>query len=562
MKTRNVLFSVYGLVWVLICGCTPSGHQQAVFRSVIYQGMDEWFEKAIDPHTEFFNPIVSGFYPDPSICRKGEDYYMVHSSFSYYPGVPILHSRDLVHWQQIGHVLNRPSQLQLDNIRLSGGIYAPDISYNEQDQTFYMITTCVDGIGNFVVKCKDPHAQSWSDPILLPGVRGIDPAFFFDEDGKAYIIHNDGPAGEAEYDGHRAIWLHEYDPETDETFGERTLLIDGGVDKSKKPIWIEGPHIYKINGTYYLMAAEGGTGPDHSEVIFTADHVKGPYTPVKENPILTQRDLPEDRPEKVTSVGHADLVQTHAGDWYAVFLGCRPYQGDMYNTGRETFLLPVEWKNDVPVILKHGKALPTVVSAPHWKPDTTGISYTPFTGNFTWTDPFTSPTLDQEWIFIRTPEEGWWQTGQGELHLTPSERRITEVTSPAFIGRRQQHTSFSFSVEIDFKPQNEKEEAGIVCYQNEKNLIAFTQTLRNGSPAVKVTSVVDGVAQEAGYYPVEKAQIPVHLKVDGVAGSYSFHMATERDHWIPVAESVDATHLSTHKAGGFTGCILGLYTCK
>lgn len=142
------------------------------------------------------NPILGGFYPDPSICRKGDDYFLVNSSFSYYPGVPIFHSKDLVNWKPLGHVLNRPSQLNLDGIRLSGGIYAPAIQYNPHNDMFYMITTCVDGIGNFLVKTDNPMKGEWSDPILLPQVGGIDPSLFFDDNGKGYIVNNDAPEGD------------------------------------------------------------------------------------------------------------------------------------------------------------------------------------------------------------------------------------------------------------------------------------------------------------------------------------------------------------------------------
>lgn len=282
MTTQKIFFSLIIILFTIATGLNITGCQsipqtnEAIFDFFEYQGEDVIFETPIDSIYEYRNPIVCGFYPDPSICRKGEDYYMVHSSFSYYPGIPILHSRDLVHWEQIGHVLDRPSQLKLDNLRLSGGIYAPAISYNPVNDTFYVVTTCVDGIGNFVVKTKDPQ-QGWSDPILLPEVGGIDPSLFFDEDGKAYLVHNDAPIGIPEYDGHRAIWIHNYDPGTDQTFGKKQVIVDGGVDKSKHPVWIEGPHLYKIKGKYYLMAAEGGTSINHSEVIFTSDHVKGPY---------------------------------------------------------------------------------------------------------------------------------------------------------------------------------------------------------------------------------------------------------------------------------------------
>lgn len=177
---RALVISAIVATWfIALGGCTPSSSRsEARFEFFHYQGEDSRFNHSFDSAHEYLNPIIAGFYPDPSICRKGEDYYLVNSSFAYYPGIPIFHSRDLVNWEQIGHVLDRPSQLQLDSIRLDGGIYAPAITYNPFNNTFYLVTTCVDGIGNFIVKTQNPH-QGWSKPIPLPKVGGIDPSLFF-----------------------------------------------------------------------------------------------------------------------------------------------------------------------------------------------------------------------------------------------------------------------------------------------------------------------------------------------------------------------------------------------
>lgn len=558
--TTVLLAGILGLA-----GCQPSPTVgEASFDFFEYRGEDAIFDPPINPETEYRNPIMSGFYPDPSICRKGEDYYMVHSSFAYYPGIPLLHSRDLVHWEPIGHVLNRPSQLQLDSIRLDGGIYAPAISYNPANDTFYVVTTCVDGIGNFVVKAKDPRG-AWSDPITLPAVGGIDPSLFFDEDGKAYLVHNDAPEGTPQYNGHRAIWIHNYDPATDQTFGEKQVIIDGGVDKSQQPIWIEGPHLYKIKGKYYLIAAEGGTGSQHSEVVFTADQVKGPYHPLATNPILTQRDLPEGRPNPVTSTGHADLIDTPDGQWFAVFLGCRPYEGDLYNTGRETFLLPVSWQNDTPIILEKGKAVPYIVQPENWKTDIAGVKPQEFTGNFTWRDDFDIDNqLAWQWLFIRTPQKDFWEIQKGKLFLTPTDHNIYEIASPAFIGHRQQHINFTVTTAMNFIPDSETAVAGLVCYQNERFNIVFGKTVRNGKPVLTVIRTAAGEKTIEGTYELskDKADTPVLLQVIGRAGKYSFAVSSGHDDWQEVASGVDATILSTHKAGGFTGTIIGMYTQK
>ncbi len=558
---------LWALALTCLAGCKPveKPQSEATFAFFEYRGEDTRFQKAIDPEHEYLNPIISGFYPDPSICRKGEDYYLVNSTFAYFPGIPIFHSRDLVNWEQIGNVLDRPSQLQLDSLRLSGGIYAPAISYHPSSDMFYLVTTCVDGIGNFVVKAKDP-AGPWSDPIVLPRVGGIDPAFFFDDDGKAYVVHNDAPAGQPEYDGHRAIWIHDYDLATDQTIGTPQVIVDAGTDKSKHPIWIEGPHIYKIKGKYYLMAAEGGTGENHSEVMFTADHVKGPYTPIRENPILTQRDLPDDRPEKVTCTGHADLIETPTGQWFGVFLGCRPYESDKYNTGRETFLLPVTWKGDAPIILEKGKAVPTIVRPEGWKRNVQGITPSLITGNFTWHDDFDTAggKLRPEWLFLRTPQDNWWFKRDGQLHLTPTTRSIYIEDSPAFVGYRQRHADFTATTQMSFSPQDETEIAGLVCYQNERYNITFTKMLFDGQSTLGVVRMENGEFEVLGSIDLSEDQkdIPVFLRVIGRGGLYSFDYSFDNKMWERLAAGVDATNLSTAKGGGFTGAIIGLFAEK
>ena len=240
-------------------------------------------------------------------------------------------------------MLDRPSQLALDSAGISRGIFAPAIRYHAG--TFYMITTIADRGGNFIVTAKNP-AGPWSGSHLAAGAQrfdGIDPSFFFDDDGKAYVVNNGPPIGTPLYDGHRAIWIQEFDVATKKMVGPRSMIVNGGVDLSKKPIWIEAPHIFKRNGMYYLICAEGGTADQHSEVVFRSDSPRGPYMPGPVNPILTQRHLDPNRAFPITSTGHADFVETQNGDWWAVFLGTRPYGDNLYNTGRETFLLPVHW---------------------------------------------------------------------------------------------------------------------------------------------------------------------------------------------------------------------------
>ena len=247
--------------------------------------------------TSYRNPVLPGFYPDPSVCRVGEDYYLVTSTFEFFPGVPVFHSRDLVHWEQIGHALTRASQLPLREAPPSGGIYAPTIRYH--DGVFYMVTTNVSYGGNFYVTATDP-AGPWSDPIYVDQA-GIDPSLLFDDDGKVYFLSN----------GNGCMSICEIDIRTGEKLAPTRPSWRGTGGR-----YPEAPHLYKIDGLYYLMIAEGGTEYGHMETIARSISPYGPWEPSPRNPILTNRNTEQNMP--IQGTGHADLVQTQNGDWYAV----------------------------------------------------------------------------------------------------------------------------------------------------------------------------------------------------------------------------------------------------
>ncbi len=451
------------------------------FRSFEYRGEDSLTQPA-QPHAdEYRNPILAGFYPDPSIVRVGEDFYLVNSSFSWYPGVPIFHSRDLVHWEQIGHVLDRPEQLPLSGMGVSRGIFAPTIRYH--NGRYYMITTNVDGIGNFFVTATNP-AGPWSNPTPLPEIVGIDPSFFFDDEGKAYIAHNGVPPDNKPlYPGHRALYLFPFDAKSGRVSGPGKIIVNGGTDLSKKPVWIEGPHIFKRNGFYYLIAAEGGTSEEHSEVVFRSRSVEGPYESSPGNPILTQRTLSPARPDPITSTGHADFVETQKGEWWAVFLGCEPYEDDFYNTGRETFLLPVKWVDEWPVILDANKTVPRVVKRP-MLPIQDELTQ-PMTGTFPWTADFTGQRLPYSLNTLRTPLSLWWSMDAKEsaLFLEPRAEDLDSKHDPSLIARRQQHANFSSTVEVRFRDSDRPSDAGLVAMQNETHSFFLGHTLVPSGPA-------------------------------------------------------------------------------
>lgn len=531
----------------------------ANFSNFSYIGNDAVYNNHPLKADEFYSPILQGCYPDPSITRKGNDYYLVNSSFAMFPGVPIFHSNDLVNWKQIGHVLDRPSQLKVEDSGISAGIYAPAITYNAFNDTFYMITTQFSGgMGNIVVKTKDP-LKGWSDPYKLK-FNGIDPALFFDEDGKAYVIHNDAPdRGKELYNGHRVIKIWDYDVQNDQVVsGTDKIIVDGGVDLSKKPIWIEAPHIYKKNGLYYLMCAEGGTGDNHSEVIFVSDHVKGPYKPAANNPILSQRHLPKDRKDKVDWAGHADLVEGQDGQYYGVFLGIRPNAADRVNIGRETFILPVDWSGKFPVFENGLIPLSPTLKMPKGVENKTGKDGFFPNGNFTFTDDFTSNKLDYRWIGLRGPRENFIKTTKKGLQITPFSTNIKEVKPTSTLFYRQQHNDFSAVVTVDYTPNTENDMAGLTCLQSETFNYVFGITKKGNKSYLVLQRTERGKSSILASQEVNTKK-PIQLKVEAAGDSYEFSYAAGTDTFTPLGGKVSGDILSTNVAGGFTGALIGLY---
>jgi alpha-N-arabinofuranosidase len=547
---------------ILLSSCTAelAPTSTPLFTHFSYQGKDAVYDENPLGANEFYSPILQGCYPDPSITRKGEDYYLATSSFAFHPGVPLFHSKDLVNWEQLGHVLSRPSQLKLENAGMSKGVYAPHIIYNPHNDTFYMITTHIGGgLGNIVVKAKDP-AGAWSDPIKQP-FEGIDPSLFFDEDGKGYVVHNDAPE-QALYEGHRVIKLRDYDTETDQTTGEPVVVVNGGVDISQKPIWIEAPHLYKKDGWYYLMCAEGGTSYAHSEVIFRSSSVRGPYVAAKNNPILTQRHLPAERSNAVVWAGHADLVSTPEGKYYGVFLASRPNSAGRITTGRETYLLPVDWSGDFPVF--EGGLLPLNPKQP--LPDgvtnKTGTDNFLPNGNFTFDDNFQTTPLDHRWIAVRDAYDKFVSVGASGLRITPFDRNIKTALAPSMLCYRQQHNAFTASVTMLYKPSSEKDLAGIVCYQKETFSYVFGVTKYEDGYYIVLERTSGGESTLVTMQKIEQVDKPLRLQVRGEGDDYYFDYAVGEGEYVNLGGKVSGDVLSTNVAGGFTGSLIGVYaTC-
>jgi xylan 1,4-beta-xylosidase len=541
------------IAFLLLMAAQPLSATDAVFSWMSYQGRDPVEDAIPLKPGDFRNPILPGFQPDPSIVRVGMDYYLVNSTFSYFPGIPIFHSRDLVNWRQIGNAIDRPGQLDFSGIGINRGVFAPTIRWHKG--LFYIINTCIDCKMNFIVTAKNAVGP-WSDPVWLSGFDGIDPDMFFDDDGRVWIINNGPPVGEPAYEGHRALWIQEYDLKTKKMFGPRSVIVNGGVDFATKPVWAEGPHIIKKNGYYYLIAAEGGTSTDHSQTVFRSRSVTGPYTPGPVNPILTQRDLDPKRAFPVYATGHADFVQLPSGDWWSVFLGTRPYAGALTNLGRETFMLPVDWSGEWPMILPKGQIVPQAVPRPKLravgKPQHWG----------TWRNDFTAKSLGPEWLMLRNPKSTWHSLKNGALTLNARPASVSGLGNPSFVGQRQRHGHAVIETELVFAPTKAGERAGMVAFADEAHHY-FIGLWRDTAGSQIVVRKRDGKGDPADGTLIASqpyAGGTVKLRITARGAAYDFAYAQGGGAWIPLVENADGRVLATEHDGLlFTGTVIGLY---
>nr|AXL05839.1 alpha-N-arabinofuranosidase [uncultured bacterium] len=465
----------------------------------------------------FRNPVLPGNYPDPSVCRVGADFYLVTSSFAYYPGIPLFHSRDLVGWRQLTHVLDRPEQLPLAGLDVSDGIWAPTIRHH--DGTFYVVATLARnrrGSRTFVVTADDP-AGPWSDPVTLEA-DGIDPSLFFDDDGRCWFTGcRDAVSG-----GPGELWLRELDLARLKLVGPTHVLWQGAV----RGAWVEAPHLYKHEGRYHLIAAEGGTERNHSVTAARADAVTGPYATDPRSPLLTHRHRGPDEP--VHNVGHADLVTTPDGETWAVTLGVRPVEGT-HTLGREVFLVPVVWGPHGPVFAPESGGVRMVERLPSVA---TGQS----------TDG-SAPGL--EWNSLRGPVDIRPSPNGFDIGLTPEPLSSTGV--PAFVGRRQQHLRCVVRARIGFTAGHPAEEAGLAVFQNQDHHATLARTMDH----VVLTVREAGVDTRVAATPVTAAEVVLTVEAD--EAGYTFRVGET------TLGAIERSFFSTERAGGFVGVYLGLY---
>jgi xylan 1,4-beta-xylosidase len=475
---------------------------------------------------KYQNPIIRGFHPDPSVCRVGEDYYLVTSSFEYFPGIPIYHSTDLVNWRQIGNCINRNEQLVLKEAGNSGGIWAPTIRYYEG--TFY-VTATYSNRGNFILSTQDILGD-WSEPVWVD-IDGIDPSLYF-EDKKAYYCTNAREHSETE-----EISLAEIDLSTGQRKSDLKAIWAGTGGG-----WLEAPHIYYIDGWYYLMTAEGGTSFGHMITLARSKTIWGPYESCPENPILTNRN---DTSKQIQCAGHGDLVDDKNGNWWLVHLGIRPTNGKS-NLGRETFLTPVVFENGW-LRIADGKAR-MEYDAPilHEQKRINRMVFD-----------FKQKMWEPQWIFLHSPTAEAYQRKNGCVTLYPSTSSFDAPESPTFAAVRPLDFDCSFETVLDFTPQKVGDEAGVVIYLQSDFHYRICKRKTEHGIVIAVEKTADDFNQVA--YQREVPEGTLHVKIACDRLYYHFYYAVCDE---PMQEACMASTRflcceTTDRS--FTGTVMGIY---
>jgi xylan 1,4-beta-xylosidase len=476
----------------------------------------------------FRNPVLPGFHPDPSVCRVGSDFYLVTSSFEYFPGIPIFHSRDLVRWQQVGHCLTRPSQLPLEGANASGGVWAPTIRHHAG--VFYMTTTNVSLGGNFIVTAGAPEGP-WSEPIRV-AQPGIDPSLFFEDDGTVLYTTS-----------HHGAFQSRIDVRTGELLSEPKVIWSGTGGQ-----YPEGPHLYRRGEWYYLLLSEGGTEYGHMITMARSKSPWGPFEPCQRNPLLTHRSYLS----PIQGLGHADLVDTPAGEWFAVALGFRPNgYPPCYHLGRETFLAPVTWADDgFPVFGKDGRlGIEEETPLPVEPQPSVRVR-----------DDFADAELALDFSFLRNPQASLYSLTErpGHLRLRGGAAGLDDAASPAWLGRKQCHFDVKVATQLDFQPSSEREEAGLVVRMNEQHHYEIFVTLRGGAPSVVLRRRIGSLRAEVASRPLPPSDQGWVLAIAAERSKYTFYVGRSQGELVRLGEG-ETRYLSTEVAGGFTGVYFAVY---
>ncbi|WP_054956197.1 glycoside hydrolase family 43 protein [Paenibacillus dakarensis] len=508
------------------------------------------------------NPILTGFNPDPSICRAGEDYYIAVSTFEWFPGVGIYHSKDLKNWRLVSRPLNRLSQLNMLGNPDSGGVWAPHLSYS--DNQFWLIFTDVKvtegqwkDCTNYLVTC-DTIDGEWSEPIRLNS-SGFDPSLFHDDDGKKYLV-NMLWDHRVKHHNFYGIVLQEYSPAEERLIGDAEIIFKG-----TDVMLTEAPHLYKINGYYYLLTAEGGTKYDHQATIARSKQLRGPYEVHPDNPLISSFGSPRNPLQKA---GHASMVKTHTDEWFLVHLTGRPLPRTgqplldprgYCPLGRETAIQRLEWRNDWPYVA--GGNQPSLsIEGPNipetaWEPD------------FPEKDDFNEQALNLHFQSLRIP------LGSNTVSLTdrPGHLRLygkeslTSKFTQAFIARRWQHFNFRAETKVSFNPTTFQQSAGLVNYYNTQNWTACQISWHEEKGRILELTACDNFTFSQ---PLQGQEIvipdhvdDVYLRVDVETEVYRYSYSFDGTNWNTLPVTFESYKLSDDyiQGGGFfTGAFVGM----
>lgn len=567
------------------------------------------------------NPIIPGFYPDPSICRVGDDFYLACSSFELCPGVPIFHSRDLAHWEQLCYAMTVENGFHVEKNCGVGGVMAPTIRYN--DGKFYIINTNFSDKGNYIITAENP-AGPWSEPHWLDDVPGIDASLFFDDDGQAYIMGTgdvwDNGAGVKE----RGIWLAKYDVEHFHMLGEPVTIFNSALRVGSAP---EAPHLYHIGEYYYLMIAEGGTEHYHAVMIARSKELFGFYEGNPANPVMTHRHMGFTSP--IINVGHADLVELPDGSWYAVMLASRLIEGKCKNLGRETFICPVVWERDWPLFSPETGKVEWEYDAPKclpWQEEAadgeesnmaggeesnagdckksaaenckeTNAEMAPSrsgnqgsfgagdekqTGFGQVREDFDEETLNLCWSFWGTPYHDFYKIENSALYLKCIPQSLVEELRPmsfdarkseeydtAFLACRQCDIDTTVTCGMKFLPKGQ-ESAGLAVVQAMNHQYHLERAVSEGGQVLRLmlyTSDYDGPPYFPGFASVTHEELIAEVPWDAEEIVLQFQIEGERFAVRYGAERekleelcvADGARINPEKVGCMTGTMIGMF---
>ena len=512
------------------------------------------------------NPIIPGFYPDPSICRVGEDFYLACSSFELSPGVPIFHSKDLAHWEQISYAISPENGFKMDKGSMVGGVMAPTIRYH--DGTFYILNANFADKGNYIVTAENP-AGPWSMPHYLEDVPGIDASLFFDNDGQCYIMGTgnvwDNGAGQME----RGIWLAKYDIQNFRMAGEPFTIFNSAMRGAASP---ESPHLYHIGDYYYLMIAEGGTEHYHSVVVARSKELFAFFENCPANPVLTHRHMGFRSP--LINMGHADFVDTPSGEWYAVLLGSRLIEGKCKNLGRETFIVPVIWEREWPLFSPETGKVELEYDAP------AGLPWTPYPPENEFDD-FESDKLALYWNTWGIPADGIIKVEDSRLKLRCIRQSLADEMEPMFgvektddkyvsaLLRRQRSVNATATCQMTFMPSG-TESAGLAVVQAMNHQYHLERAFVNDKQVLRLVRYTAEYPCPP-YFPgftsqtscevvaeVEWSKSSVVLQVEMEGETFTVRFGTGREALSTLC-TADGTLINPEKVGCMAGTTVGMY---